>query len=150
MKYRLFAFGAAFLLAGCATTCDPSQGGFISGINGLASNCYNQHVDNEQQQLQQLQAAQAAAQQQAAQAHDNVASQQAQLDALRQNVADLDQTLAAELREEIDLQSGQLAQLNAKLQGGSSADYAATEQQYQELKRSIQAETVQLQQDENQ
>lgn len=169
MKFRLLVLGAALMVTGCATTCDPSQGGFISGVNGLVSNCYNQNVDNEQAQLNQLRAAQAAAQQQAQTANQNVASQQAQLDHLRNNVAGLDRKLAAmrariahlktqnstqaaniaDLRDEIDLQNNQLAQLNAKLQAGGG-DYEAQEQQYEELKRAIQAEAVQLKQDEGQ
>lgn len=169
MKLRLPVLVAALALAGCTTTCDPSQGGFISGVNGLVSNCYTNNANSQQAQLAQLQAQQRQAELQAQQAHQQVLTQQAQLDDLRANVAHLDEKLTvmrgkiaqlktqnsaeaenvADLSQTIGLQHQQLQRLQARLQGGDAGD-PQVEQQYESLKRAIQAESAQLQRDEGQ
>jgi len=42
-----------FLLNACATdpnSCDPKQGGFISGLSAMGSGCYEQRIDRKQEE----------------------------------------------------------------------------------------------------
>jgi chromosome segregation ATPase len=43
----------ALLLTACATTDDPHQGGFFSGVQNLATGGYQQRIDSREQTLQQ-------------------------------------------------------------------------------------------------
>ena len=44
--------GLPLFLAGCATTDDPHQGGFVSGIVGLASGGYEKRITEREQRYQ--------------------------------------------------------------------------------------------------
>jgi chromosome segregation ATPase len=81
------------LLAGCATSPDPAQGGFVSGVNGLMSGGYNQRVATQSVELDRMRAQQAAAQASASQAQATVAARERSLDTLRSDVARLDRSL---------------------------------------------------------
>ena len=43
------------LLAGCQTTDDPREGGFIGGVGGLSSGAYEQRIREREQSLDRLQ-----------------------------------------------------------------------------------------------
>ena len=45
---------ALFSLCSCATTSDPSQGGFFSGVQGLSSGTYQNRVNQKQSNLDDL------------------------------------------------------------------------------------------------
>ena len=47
-KYSLFT---AFVLAACATSDDPADGGFFNGVNGIASGKYQDRVDEQKEGL---------------------------------------------------------------------------------------------------
>ena len=44
----LAVVGLPIVLAGCATSADPHEGGFISGVVGLAGGGYQQRIDQRQ------------------------------------------------------------------------------------------------------
>lgn len=44
-----------FLLCGCATSSNPAEGGFLSGVQGLTSGEYQNRVNQKQGSLEQLQ-----------------------------------------------------------------------------------------------
>jgi chromosome segregation ATPase len=44
-----------FLLCGCATSSNPAEGGFFSGVHGLTSGEYQNRVNQKQGSLEQLQ-----------------------------------------------------------------------------------------------
>lgn len=51
---RLGVAAGILLLAGCATTDDPREGGFFSGLYGLGSGAYDQRIAEREQNLQAL------------------------------------------------------------------------------------------------
>jgi chromosome segregation ATPase len=50
---KLSIMAGALLLTACATTDDPHQGGFFSGVQNLATGGYQQRIDSREQTLQQ-------------------------------------------------------------------------------------------------
>jgi hypothetical protein len=72
------AFGGLLLLlqAGCVTSPDPSEGGFLTRVNGLISGGYNQRVANQSVELDLMRAQQAASAQAAGQARVDLAHRQ--------------------------------------------------------------------------
>jgi chromosome segregation ATPase len=87
------ALSTLLLLAACATSPDPTQGGFISGVNGLMSGGYNQRVAAQSVELDRMRAQQAAAEANAAQANATLTERQRALANLRSDVARLDRSL---------------------------------------------------------
>lgn len=89
------------LLAGCSTSDDPSAGGFINGVSGLASGSYQDRVDARQADVDAEQARAAALAGQQANVAAQSASVGAQIDALRDELTRLRIQIAnqqAELR----------------------------------------------------
>ncbi len=45
---RLLSAGLSVIVAGCATSADPHEGGFVSGVVGLAGGGYQRRVDDRE------------------------------------------------------------------------------------------------------
>jgi chromosome segregation ATPase len=105
----------AGLLAGCATTDDPRQGGFFSGIGNLAGGGYERRIVERQETLQQEQQTQ----QQLAWQADALRQEQAevnrQLDAANADLARVNASLAR-IRSQLRSARQQTAAQRAKLQ----------------------------------
>ena len=84
------ALSTLLFLAGCATSADPTQGGFISGVNGLMSGGYDQRVAAQSYELDRMRAQQDAAERQASQARVTLSNRQQSLSNLRNDVARLE------------------------------------------------------------
>jgi chromosome segregation ATPase len=159
------AAGLLLCLAGCALSPDPAQGELFSGIKGLASGGYQQRVDQQQAQLDEMRRQQAEAEAEAAQAEAALADRQRALQRLRDDVATLDLSLrdarakAARLREgnsalsvaddrlnsDLEHSTLRLAELQEHLKSGrADADYEAERRQYQSLEAAIAAISKQL------
>lgn len=166
---RSTSFAAAgsllLLLAGCATSPDPAQGGFISGVNGLLSGGYNQRVNQQSYELQQMRAQQQAAEASAYQAKNTLANREERVAMLRTDVARLDRSLkgaqqkASQLRQanaalsdhdrqllsDLDAAKARLAALQQQLPANASNDeYNAAREEYQSLQAAIAALNEQL------
>ena len=153
------------LLAGCATSPDPTQGGFISGVNGLLSGGYDQRVASQQQELDSMRAQQAAAQMSANQYKAALQEHQQALVAMRANVARLNQSVRdmqakvarqrmqngvvsdkdRELAQDLESAQVRLAKLQGQLQSGTSSDdYESARREYASLQTAIAALSEQL------
>ena len=141
-------------LAGCATSPDPAQGGFISGVNGLLSGGYDQRVAAQSYELDRMRAQQDAAQRQAGQARATLAQREQSLANLRNDVARLDRSLRdaqakaarqraqnvslsdrdRQLMGDLDRAKARLASLQEQLRSSTAADdYEAARKEYQSL-----------------
>jgi chromosome segregation ATPase len=166
MRYRSVpVVGVLVLLAGCATSPDPAQGGFISGVNGLLSGGYDQRVRAQSAQLTQMQIQQAAAEDEARRTNLALADREHRLATLRTQVAALDRSLKASraaaerqrarnndlsvsdrnLTSELDAANARLRNLQDQLRSDTSgADYEHEKQQYLSLQATIEALSEQL------
>ena len=159
---------ALLLLAACATSPDPAQGGFISGVQGLVSGGYEQRIAAQSNELNLMRAQQAAAEANANQAQAALAERQESLASLRADVARLDRSLknaqakAAQQRAQNaalsdkdhqlmnDLQTAgaRLASLQEQLRsGGATGNYDAARQEYLNLQMTIATLTQQLEEE---
>jgi chromosome segregation ATPase len=117
---------ALLCVAGCATSPDPAQGGFISGLNGLMSGGYDRRVQEQSYNLQQMQIEQAKAEAESRQANATLSAHQQRVAELRGNIAKLDRSLAearariARAREANAVLSSQDQQLAAQLESDQS------------------------------
>jgi len=109
------------LLAGCATTDDPRQGGFIGGLGGLSSGRYEERVQSRQSSLDSVRAARADLQTEQSALEDQKTVSQRRLQAERKKLA----TLQSETRE-----------LSAKV-GALKSEDAQRQAQIADLKRRI-------------
>ncbi len=50
----MLLLNAPFLLAACATSTDPHEGGFLGGVQGLSSGVYEQRLREREERLQRL------------------------------------------------------------------------------------------------
>jgi chromosome segregation ATPase len=153
------------LLAACATSSDPAQGGFISGVNGLLSGGYNQRIAAQQQELNSMRAQQMAAQASADQSRATLAQHQQALVNLRNNVARLDRSLRdiqgrvaqqraqnvslsdkdRQLASDLERAKARLAKLQEQLQSTTSdEEYEAARKEYLSLQTAIAALSEQL------
>jgi chromosome segregation ATPase len=152
-------------LAGCATSPDPSKGGFISGMNGLLSGGYNRRVNDQSSDLDRMRAQQADAEAEAGRANVTLGQRQQSVAAMRVSVANMDRsvksmraklaqersvnsTLSAhhvKLTHELEDAQERLAKLRSQLGSGATpADYDATQREYQSLQAAIDAMHEQL------
>jgi chromosome segregation ATPase len=159
------ALSTLLFLAGCATSPDPTQGGFISGVNGLMSGGYDQRVAAQSYELDRMRAQQDAAERQASQARATLTNRQQSLNALRNDVARLDRSLKdvqaravqqrvqnvalsdrdSQLMGDLDRAQARLASLQEQLRGNTSADdYESARQEYLNLQTAIAALNEQL------
>jgi chromosome segregation ATPase len=162
---RVATLLALLLLAACATSPDPAQGGFISGVAGLASGGYEQRVTTQSQELERMRAQQVEAERQAGQAKVALAERQQSLTRLRSDVAGLDLSLknvqarAAQQRaqnaalsdrdrklmSDLDRAKTRLGSLQQQLRSSTAADdLEATKQEYLSLQAAIAALNEQL------
>lgn len=92
---RVLPLAATLLLAACAGTGDPRDGGFITGVTNLASGGYQQRIDQREAQVSSLDAEQAQLRARA----DSIRQEQAQVDrdlrAARSRLTQLDRRIAA-------------------------------------------------------
>ncbi|MCW8906137.1 MAG: hypothetical protein OQL28_02725 [Sedimenticola sp.] len=55
MKLQLLiVFGSAWLVAGCVTTDDPREGGFLGGVHGLTSGAYERRTQEREANLEKM------------------------------------------------------------------------------------------------
>jgi chromosome segregation ATPase len=162
---RFVIVSVLLLVAGCATSSDPAQGGFISGVNGILTGSYDQRVNARSGELYRLKTQQVAAQDEARRAQSDVAGRERQVRELRDKVNRLDRSLKAaqaaaarqqsqnvslsvkdrQLAAELESDRARLATLQAQLQSGAAgADYEAEQQQYLSLQAAIEALGEQL------
>jgi chromosome segregation ATPase len=153
------------LLAGCATSPDPAQGGFISGVNGLISGGYRQRIDQQSADLDRMRMQQAAAEAQSSRTTAALTARQRQVANLRADVARLDRSLreaqarAAQQRSQNvalsnrdrqlmnDLESakGRLANLQQELSSTVDAEeYDEARRKYLDLQAAIEALSDQI------
>lgn len=96
MLVRLLTLACSALVAGCtASSCDPSQAGFFSGIGCEGSGAYTQRNQAQQTQLAASRSATLSERANAAQAEDAAYSSQFALNAKRQRLQVLDQQNSA-------------------------------------------------------
>jgi chromosome segregation ATPase len=159
------AVPALLLLAACATSPDPTQGGFISGVNDLMSGGYNQRVATQSMELDRMRAQQAAAEANAYQANAALAERQRSLANLRSDVARLDRSLKdvqaraaqqraqnvalsdrdRQLMRDLDTAKARMASLQEQLRSRPAGDdYDAVQQEYLSLQKAIAALNEQL------
>lgn len=158
---RAFILGPALaLLAGCATSPDPSQGGFISGVNGLLSGGYDQRVQVQSGELNRMRTEQQDAEAEANRSRSALAGRERRLHDLSVQVAMLDKSLkesraeaarqrarSAELsdadrrlRDDLENVNTRLESLRSKLASDrAGTDYDAERQQYLNLQATIEA-----------
>ena len=108
----------SLLAAGCATSDDPRQGGFIGGIGGLSSGRYEERVQSRQASLDSMRTARAGQQAEQAGLEGQKTASQRRLQAERKKLA----TLESETRE-----------LSAKV-GGLKAEDVQRQAQIADLK----------------
>ena len=101
---------AALWLAGCATSEDPHQGGFVSGIVGLAGGGYQRRIDDREGAYQGELSAQQRLQAQARDLERERAAVRTDLNRSQARLADLERRLAQQ-RAQLRTAGGQSAQL---------------------------------------
>ena len=155
---RVASIGAAVGLAGCATSADPSKGGFISGVQGLASGGYQRRVDEQSAELARMREQEAAAKAETDRTNAALADRQRSVDALRDEIAALDRNAAAlrskahdlrlkssslnandkRLIGNLDAATARLAQLRRRINSGGMEDnYEKTREEYLSLQQAI-------------
>lgn len=159
------AVSALLLLAACATSPNPAEGGFFSGVKGLVSGDYDRRVNEQSDELKQMQAQEAAAEAAASEANAALAERERSLEALRKEVAELDSSVKRaraeaakrdsnnaalsaknrQLMSDLETTQKRLTTLQDQLRSNTSAaDYDAASKQYQDLKATLDALTDQL------
>lgn len=154
------ALFALLLLAGCATSSDPAQGGFVSGVNGLMSGGYNQRVADQSLELDRMRYQQSVAQAQANQANAALADRERSVAVMRGNVARLDRSLKdvqaraarqraqnvalsgreRQLMSDLDRAKARLATLQEQLQSRTATDdYDRVKREYLDLEATVAA-----------
>jgi hypothetical protein len=157
------------VLAGCATSPDPSKGGFISGVSGLMSGSYDQRVAEQSMELDRMRAQQVAAENQANLYRAALVGREQKLASLRSDVAGLDRSLKGlqakaaqqragnvafsdkdrQLMDDLAGANARLATLQEKLRSNTAADdYEATRQEYLGLRTAIVTLSKQLEEDQ--
>jgi chromosome segregation ATPase len=127
MRWLIIA-GATAALGACATTDDPREGGFISGVQGLSSGAYERRVREREDNLAKLRAMQADLEQEGsaltaekakrqqilAQERSRLAELDADVGALQRKLAEMDRAGSAGDQRVQDLQ-GRVAGLKDRL-----------------------------------
>lgn len=106
---RASAHAAISLLAGaltvsCATSSDPHDGGFINGVRGISTGAYQQRVDQQKHDLDQLNQTNAALQQRRQEIEQERTEAEAATAALRQQLVDVQRHAERSRAELADLQ----------------------------------------------
>lgn len=154
---RAAILSACLLASGCATTADPHEGGFISGVVGTSGG-YQKRVKAREAELARMRDEEAAALARARDANNAVASREHELTVLQADVAALDHIAQQEEQAVSNAQAGnsalaaqnrrtrtqlataraQLAALRAQLQSaGGGADYEALRREYESVRTAM-------------
>jgi len=107
--------GLPVWLAGCATSADPHQGGFISGVVGLAGGGYQRRIDEREGAYQGEVTAQQRLQAEARAVEQERAAVQADLKRANARLAELERRLAQQ-RAALRTSGGRSAASRAELQ----------------------------------
>lgn len=121
----VLVLGSACLVSACATTDDPREGGFVSGVQGLSSGTYERRVRDREDNLARLRAVQ-----------DDLKQETTGLDAQkqqRQKLLDEEQRKLASLNKDVKALEKKLAALS-KEQGTSDKRVAELDKRLRELK----------------
>jgi chromosome segregation ATPase len=119
----LAAPAVVVLLSACATTDDPRDGGFISGVQGLSSGAYEQRVREREDNLEKLRAMQQDLEQEGAALEADKRAREQVLARERQKLAQLDSDVRsledrlAELGEAGDAGDARVLDLQRRLDG---------------------------------
>lgn len=111
---RFLPLATAFLLSACATSSDPHDGGFISGVSNLVSGGYQDRIDQREAQVGSLNAEQA--------------QLQARASAIRQEQAQVDRDLAA-ARGQLSRLDRRIADLRSRVSGADATRLSDAERQ---------------------
>ena len=112
------------LLAACATTDDPRQGGGISGLYNLSTGRYEQRVTDREQELKREYETRHQIQAQTDQTSQELAEIRREIDTLNGQLAQMDATLA-KIRARIQSERQQTAAQRARLQKLRDAEASA-------------------------
>jgi chromosome segregation ATPase len=118
-RSRLLPLAATLLLAACAGTGDPHDGGFITGITNLANGGYQQRIDQREAQVASLSAEQA--------------QLRAQADAIRQEQAEVDRDLAA-ARSRLSQLDRRIAALRSRVSAADAARLSDAQKRLQKAR----------------
>lgn len=129
MRRRILS-GVALLslLAGCATSSDPRQGGLFGGIAGLSSGAYDQRVQEREAKLHASQQSQAELSAEGARLEQEKTARQALVAQERQRLAKLDQDVQGLERK--------VKQLSSRA-GGADKQVKEAQQRLADLKQQI-------------
>jgi chromosome segregation ATPase len=116
------------LLAGCATSSDPRQGGLFGGLSGLSSGTYDQRVKEREAQLHASQQSQAELSSENARLEQEKAARQALVAQERQKLTKLDQ--------EVQGLDRKVKQLSSRA-GGADKQVKEAQQRLAELKKQL-------------
>ena len=112
----------AFLLAGCVTSEDPSEGGFFNGVSGITSGTYDQRVEEREAGVADATARNEALAAEQARLSAQIQSAEGELARLKLRILNQKTALGAtDARTEARVQ----AVLNAKPSGQTQADQLA-------------------------
>jgi len=128
MALRVPSLLAAALLAGCATSSDPREGGLFGGISGLSSGAYEQRLQEREDRLQQSQRSQAELSAESARLEREKAARQTLVAQEREKYAKLDKDVKGLERK--------VSQLSSKA-GGSDKQVSEVQQRLAELKKQL-------------
>jgi chromosome segregation ATPase len=148
-----------YSLCGCATTTDPSKGGFFDGVHGLSSGAYQQRVNDKQENLSGLQSTGAQLRGEQVALNKQADSLEKQEDAYRQQLTQLKDDLSnmqSSLRKARLQSHSKLAQkkkleerligLKGQVQKSEQTSKSGDPQKQQELSR-MRAEKEKIQED---
>lgn len=123
MRWRgaLIVLGAV-VVAACATTDDPSRGGFVSGVQGLSSGAYEERIREREANLERMRALQQDLEQESSelealkrQRQQQLADERRKLEALDRDTRALEQRLV-DLEAEQGASDRRLPELQRRLQ----------------------------------
>ena len=122
------------VLAGCAGSGDPHEGGFITGVSNLVSGGYQQRIDQRQAEVaslgaeqQQLQARADSIRQEQAQVDRQLASARARLTQLDRRIAALRARVSGDDAAKLNEAERRLSQARSKANEASDRGKSTTE-----------------------
>lgn len=89
------ATGIAAVLSGCASSPDPAQGGFASGVSGVAGGGYERRIETREAEVEARRDRQAALESEAAEVEAETGRLEAEIAASESDLADLKRELIA-------------------------------------------------------
>jgi len=136
-NFFVVSFVVVFLLAGCATSDNPREGGLFGGIAGIHSGAYDNRIQQREHELGQVQHINQGLHQESATLQDEAKLQTGELIAEQQRMAEMEQELA-----------GLQADLNRlKARSGQKAnEITALQQSIENTRRQLKDEQITLNQ----